>query len=75
MKKLSEMYIAKRRKLCAAFMDVGLECIVVVIRIYGVGGKLLNTTKSFYKNSKVCVRVDSRLSGSLEIGCDVPLVL
>lgn len=33
-----------------------------VLRISGVGEKLLDARKSLYENSKVCVKVNGRLS-------------
>lgn len=39
--------------------------------IHGVGGNLLDAAKPFSKNSKPCVKIDSRLSKSFEIGLGV----
>ena len=38
-----------------------------VLGFYGVGGKLLTAIKSFYKNSKACVRVGDRESDRFEV--------
>lgn len=49
-----------------------------VLKICGEGGKLLNGTELSYKNSKVGVKVDGRLSENFEIrmkvrhGCVMP---
>lgn len=41
-----------------------------VLKIYGVGEKLLDATK-FYKDSKACVKADGKLSESIEISVGV----
>ena len=33
-----------------------------VLRLYGVGGKLLKVVKSMYNDSRTCVRVENELS-------------
>ena len=33
-----------------------------MLRLYGVGGKLLKAVQSFYKDSRVCVRVGNEVS-------------
>lgn len=65
---VAERYIAKRRKLYAESMFpekawTSLE----VLMIYGIGGKLLDATNSFFINSRACVKAEGRFSESLEI--------
>ena len=38
-----------------------------MLGFYGVGGKLLTAIKSFYKNSRACVRIGDRESDSFEV--------
>ena len=38
-------------------MIVNMEALLQVIRMYGVGGKLLNRIKSMYVGTQACVRV------------------
>ena len=33
-----------------------------VVRLYGLGGRLLQAVKSLYTDSKACVRVENELS-------------
>ena len=73
-----EEYLAKGRKLYAAFMDlekaydrVDREALWNVLRIYGVGGQLLDGIKAFYREASACVRVDGELSESFDIGMGV----
>ncbi len=47
-----------------AFMDsekaydrIDMEGLWTVLKLYGVGGRLLKGVKSFYVNSRACVRV------------------
>ena len=63
-KNLCEKYLEKEKELYIAFMDlekaydrVDREALWKVLQIYGVGGKLLGAVKSFYAESKACVRV------------------
>ena len=41
-----------------------------MLRMYGVGGKLLNAVQSFYLDSRACVRVGNDVSDvGLRLGC------
>ncbi len=46
------------------------EGLWTVLRLYGLGGRLLKGVKSFYKNSRACVRVGNGVSDwfSVRIG-------
>jgi hypothetical protein len=59
-----EKYLEKGKDVFWAFMDlekaydrIDREALWKVLRLYGVGGRLLNAVKSFYRNSRACVRV------------------
>ncbi len=52
-----------------AFMDlqkahdrIDREGLWTVLRLYGLGGRLLKRVKSFYVNSRACVRVGNGVS-------------
>ena len=69
-----EKYLAKGRESFWAFMDlekaydrIDRAALWTVLGFYGVGGKLLAAVKSFYKNSRACVRVGDRESESFEV--------
>ena len=73
-KSVAEKYLSKGRKLYAAFMDlekaydrVDREGLWEVLRIYGVGGQLLNGMKAFYERASACVKVDGETGESFEI--------
>lgn len=58
-----EKYLEKNKSVYLAFMDlekaydrVDREALWKVLRMYGVGGKLLGAVKSFYVGSRACVR-------------------
>ena len=77
-KTIVERYIGKRRKLYAAFMDlekaydrVDRKALWDVMKIYGVGGKLLRAVQAFYENSRACVKVDGECSESFGINVGV----
>ncbi len=64
--------------LYAAFMDpekaydrVDREAFWSILKIYGVGGELLEGIKAFYKEASACVKVDGELSDSFAIGVGV----
>ncbi len=38
-----------------------------VLKIYGVGGKLLSAIKSFYEKASVCVKISGETSEHFEI--------
>jgi len=70
----AEKYLTKGRKLYVAFMDlekaydrVDWNAMWDVLKIYGVGGPLLNGIKAFYKEASACVRVDGEMSESFNI--------
>ena len=48
-----------------------------VLRLYGIGGRLLQGVKSFYVGSKACIRVGNEVSESgAETGmCDVTVAV
>ncbi len=54
--------LAKDKKVCAAFMDLGKaydrvdwDTVWDVLKIYGVGGRLLDGVKIFYRDASACV--------------------
>ncbi len=56
------------------------EALWSALKIYGVGGQLLEGVKAFYRDPSACVRVDGELSESFAIGkgsetcmCDVAM--
>ncbi len=40
-----------------AYDRIDREGLWAVLRLYGLGGRLLKGVKNFYKNSRACVRV------------------
>lgn len=68
-RQLCEKYLEKGKGIFWAFMDlekaydrIDRDALWVVLEGYGVGGKLLNGVKSFYVNSRACVRVGNCVS-------------
>ena len=68
-RQICEKYMAKGKEVFWAFMDLEkaydfIERIPLwdILRMYGIGGKLLGGVKSFYENSKACVRVGDGVS-------------
>ncbi len=66
--------ISKREELYAAFMDlekaydrVSWLALWDVLKIYGVGGKLLSAVKSFYEEASACVKISGETSEHFEI--------
>ncbi len=66
--------ISKRKKLYAAFM--GLEkaydrvdwlALWEVLKIYGVGGKMLSAKNLFYEEASECVKISGETSEHFEI--------
>ena len=64
MKGLCEKYREKGREVYLGFIDlekaydrIDREALWRVVRKYGVNGRLLKALKSFYINSKACVKV------------------
>ncbi len=75
---LVEKYIEKDRKLFAGFMvlekaydRVDRKGLWDVLRIYGVGGHLLEGIGSFYKDSSASVCMNGELSESFGVGVGV----
>ena len=42
--------------------SIGMVYEARMLRVYGVGGKLLTAVKSFYIDSRACVRVGNEVS-------------
>ncbi len=66
---LVQKYLEKDRKLFAAYMDlekaydrVDRKGLWDTLRVYGVGGQLLDGIASFYENASASVRVNGELS-------------
>ncbi len=77
-KMLMGEYLGKDRKLHAAFMDIEKandrgerKALWKVLKIYGVGGQLMEGIKAFYREANACVKVAGELSGSFAIGVGV----
>ncbi len=73
-----EEYLGKDRKFYAAFMDlekaydrVDRKAVWNVLKIYGVGGQLMEGIKAFYREANACVKVDGELSDSFTVGAGV----
>ena len=73
-RQICEKYVRKGRDVYFAFLDlekaydrVDREAMWNVLRLYGVGGKLLKAVKSLYVGSKACVRVGNELSDWFEV--------
>ena len=61
--------MAKGKDLFWAFMDlekaydrVDGEALWQVLRLFGVGGKLLKSVQSFHVDSRACVRIGNKVS-------------
>ena len=64
-----EKYLANEKDVFWAFMDlekpydtIDRPGVCQMLRVYGVGGKLLTAVQSFYINSRACVRVGNDVS-------------
>ena len=64
-----EKYLANGKDVFWAFMDLEKAYNTIdrhgmwqMLRVYGVGGKLLKAVQSFYVDSRACVRVGNDLS-------------
>ena len=73
-RQICEKYLAKGKDAFWAFMDlekaydrVDREAMWRMLSIYGVGGKLLSAIKSFYVDSRACVRVGNKESDSFGV--------
>ena len=74
LRQLSEKLLEKKRRLFVAFMDlekaydkVERDGMWQVMRINGVGGRVLRGIKSFYDDGRACVRVGGEVSESFEV--------
>ncbi len=72
-KMLVREYLGKG-KLYAAFMDlekaydrVDREALWNILKIYGVGGQLMEGIKAFYREANACVKVDGELSDTFGV--------
>ena len=68
-RQICEKYLGKGKDVYFAFLDlekaydrVDRDAMWNVLRMYGVGGKLLKAVKSLYADSKACVRVGNEVS-------------
>ena len=68
-RQVCEKHLAKDKEVFWAFMDlekaydrIDREDLWTVMRMYGIGGRLLEGVKSFYMNSRACVRVGNSAS-------------
>ena len=68
-RQVCEKYLSVKRDVYMAFMDlekaydrVDRNALWQVLRVYGVGGKLLKGVQSFYNESRACVRSESGYS-------------
>ncbi len=68
-RQVREKYSVKGKEVFWAFMDlekaydrIDREGLWTVLRLYELGGRLLKGVKSFYKNSRACVRVGNGVS-------------
>ena len=68
-RQICEKYLAKNKDVYFAFLDlekaydrVDRDALWRVLRLYGIGGKLLEGVKSLYVNSSACVRVGNEVS-------------
>ena len=74
LKMLIEKKLEKQKKLYVGFMDlekaydrVNREQLWRVLQEYGVRGNMLRAVKSFYKQSKACVRVGRKEGEMFEV--------
>ena len=68
-RQICEKYLEKGKDVYFAFLDlekaydrVGRDAMWNVLRLYGIGGRLLPGVKSLYVGSKACVRVGNEVS-------------
>ncbi len=71
---MSEKMLAKDKNVYAAFMElekaydrVDWEALWDVLRIYGVGGRLLDGVKSLYRDASACVKVKGEMGECFKI--------
>ena len=65
-RQVCEKYLANMKDVFWAFMDLEKAYDTIdrhgmwqMLRVYGVGGKLLKAVQSFYVDSRTCVRVEN----------------
>ena len=68
-RQVHEKYLANGKDVLGAFTDLEKAYDTIdrhgmwqMLRVYGVGGKLLKTVQSFYVDSRACVRVGNDVS-------------
>ena len=68
-RKVCEKYLANGKDAIWAFMDLEKAFDTIdrhgmwqMIRVYGVGGKLLKAVQSFFVDGRACVRVGNNVS-------------
>ena len=68
-RQVCENYLANGKDVFCAFMDLEKAYDTIdrhgmwqMLRVYGVGGKLLKAVQSFYVDSRQCVRVGNNVS-------------
>ena len=87
-RQICEKYLGKGKDVYFAFLDlekaydrVDRDAMWNVLRVYGIGGRLLRGVKSLYVGSKACVRVGNEVrvvsseSGAETGMCDVAVAL
>ena len=69
-RRICEKHLANRKDVFYAFMDLEKVYDTIVqdsmwqmLRVYGVGGKLLKAVQSLYIDSRTCVRMGNDVSG------------
>jgi len=74
MRMVIEKMLAKDKKVYAAFMDlekaydrVDWEAMWDVLKVYGVGGRLLSGVKAFYRDASACVKIKGEMSECFKI--------
>ena len=63
-RQVCEKYLASWKDVFWAFMDlekaydtIDRHCLLQMLKVYGVGGKLFKAVHSFYVDSRACVRL------------------
>ena len=79
-RQVCEKYLANKKDVFWAFMDLENSYDIIdqhgvwqMLRVYGVGGKLLKSVKSFYVDSTACVRVGNDVSEWFSVNIGVRL--
>ena len=75
-RQICKKYLGKGKDMYFAFLDLSKQYARVdrdamwnVLRLYGIGGRLLRGVKSSYVGSKACVRVGNEVRVGLRQGC------